>query len=54
MSVGTNITLIIIALHLVVGFAWLSYKVSPKKGEDEGGYIEYDPEKDKENNKHKS
>lgn len=30
----TNIILIIIVLHLVVGFAWLIYKLSPRKGDE--------------------
>jgi len=30
----TNIILIIILLHLVVGFGWLSYKLSPRKGDE--------------------
>ncbi len=30
----TNIILIIILLHLVVGIAWLAYKLTPRKGEE--------------------
>jgi hypothetical protein len=30
----TNIILIIIILHLVVGFAWLAYKLTPRKGDE--------------------
>ncbi|MFT6338052.1 MAG: hypothetical protein ACJATI_004822 [Halioglobus sp.] len=30
----TNILLIIILLHLVVGFGWLVYKLSPRKGDE--------------------
>lgn len=30
----TNIILIIILLHLVVGFGWLAYKLSPRKGDE--------------------
>ena len=30
----TNIILIVILLHLVLGFGWLAYKLSPKKGDE--------------------
>lgn len=29
----TNIVLVIILLHLVVGFGWLMYKLMPRKGD---------------------
>lgn len=36
MSIVTNIIVGIIVLHLVLGFGWLLYKLSPrKKGKDE-------------------
>jgi hypothetical protein len=34
MSIGTSIGLIIILLHLVVGFGFLIYKLSPRKGDN--------------------
>lgn len=30
----TNIILVIILLHLVVGFGWMMYKLSPRKGDE--------------------
>lgn len=30
----TNIILIIIVLHLVLGFGWLAYKLSPREGDE--------------------
>jgi len=36
MSISTQIVLALIALHLLFGFGWLMYKLSPrKKNEDE-------------------
>jgi len=35
MDIGTSIGLIIILLHLVVGFGFLIYKLSPRKGDYE-------------------
>lgn len=34
MTTTTYIILIIIVLHLVAGFAWLMYKLSPRKGDE--------------------
>lgn len=31
MSIATKIVLILIALHLILGFGWLVYKLSPRK-----------------------
>jgi Tfp pilus assembly protein PilO len=31
MSITTKIILALIALHLVIGFGWMIYKLSPKK-----------------------
>lgn len=33
MSIWVKIGLIVIVLHLLIGFGWLIYKLSPKKGE---------------------
>lgn len=33
MTTTTYIILIIIVLHLVAGFAWLMYKLSPREGD---------------------
>ncbi len=30
----TNIILVVILLHLVVGFGWLMYKLAPRKGDE--------------------
>lgn len=30
----TNIILIIILLHLVIGFGWLMFKLAPRKGDE--------------------
>lgn len=35
MSIVTNIIVGIIVLHLVLGFGWLFYKLSPRKEEEE-------------------
>ncbi len=34
MSMATKIILILIALHLIIGFGWLLYKLSPQKGRE--------------------
>lgn len=34
MGLTTNIILGIIILHLVVGFGWLIWKLSPRKGDE--------------------
>lgn len=30
----TNIILIIIVLHFIVGFGWLAFKLAPRKGDE--------------------
>jgi hypothetical protein len=35
MGIGTNIVLVLIALHLILGFGWLVYKLSPRKKEED-------------------
>ncbi len=35
MSTWVIIGLAVIVLHLLVGFGWLAYKLSPKKGDKE-------------------
>jgi hypothetical protein len=35
MSIWVKIILLLIALHLVVGFGWLIYKLSPRKKKDQ-------------------
>ena len=34
MSIGTKIVLVLIVLHLILGFGWLMYKLSPRKRDD--------------------
>ncbi len=35
MSISTQIVLALIALHLLIGFGWLMYKLSPRKKDEE-------------------
>jgi hypothetical protein len=35
MSIWVKIGILLIALHLVVGFGWLIYKLSPRKKKDQ-------------------
>lgn len=37
LSLATKIILGIIVLHLIGGFGWLMYKLSPRKGDGEPG-----------------
>jgi len=34
MSIATKLILILTALHLIIGFGWLVYKLSPRKGDE--------------------
>jgi len=43
----TNIILIIILLHLVIGFGWLAYKLAPRKGDK---LIDSSEQQEEENN----
>lgn len=35
MNIWVNIVIILIIIHLVLGFGWLVYKLSPKKKKEE-------------------
>lgn len=42
MGIGTKIGLIIIVLHLIIGFGYMIYMLSPRKEDKKSGLMEDD------------
>jgi hypothetical protein len=40
MGIGTKIGLLIILLHLIIGFGYMIYMLSPRKGDKENSNVE--------------